>query len=49
VEAARAFGQDDDITVVTLALAEGTTVLTLPGDLTGEKCEVPGKLPANGK
>jgi Stage II sporulation protein E (SpoIIE) len=49
VEAARAFGQDDDITVVTLALAEGTTVLTLPGDLTGEKREVPGKLPANGK
>jgi hypothetical protein len=43
VEAARAFGQEDDITVVTVALAEGTAVATLSGDLTGEKPEVPGE------
>jgi serine phosphatase RsbU (regulator of sigma subunit) len=39
-EAARAFGQDDDITVVTLALAGGTTVAASPVGVTGEKPEV---------
>jgi serine phosphatase RsbU (regulator of sigma subunit) len=43
VEAARAFGQDDDITVVTLALADGTTAATLPDEVRAEKPEVAGE------
>lgn len=43
VEAARTFGQDDDITVVTLALAGGATVATSPVGATGEKPEAMGE------
>jgi hypothetical protein len=42
VEAARAFGQEDDITVVTLGLADGTRVVASSGEAAGEKPEVPG-------
>jgi hypothetical protein len=42
VEAARAFGQDDDITVVTLALADETTAATSSGEMRAEKPEVAG-------
>jgi len=43
VEAARAFGQDDDITVVTLILADRTAVTTSSGEVTGEKPEASGE------
>ncbi len=43
VEAARAFGQDDDITVVTLTLADRTAVTSSSGEVTGEKPEAPGE------
>ena len=40
VEAARAFGQEDDITVVTLGLADGTRVVASSGEAAGEKPEI---------
>jgi len=43
VEAARAFGQDDDITVVTLTLVDRTAVATSSGEVKGEKPEAPGE------